>query len=294
VVTVLLNGVVFGIVTNTFSTLREAREAITSDITSRCCICGVNRNDLEKDTQSFQAHVGGVHNLWSYMYLCIYLRRSDEREMSSFEADVWAEINDTANPTFRWLSFDMVKSKSEEDLGSVDPLALAPEDETEASVAVDPDIVKLSESIIQAAYATIGAIASNTIAAPAFGMLLSTLHAAPRLPWPLMTLRDSSVRLIQLLESGEAEVPGKLDPEMTAECKRVLSNAKALLEEYVNTNLLSKQLRRLRLEMRAVRLNREVCSALGEAQRSIVATLLQDRISQLEDARQRDTAELAN
>ncbi len=60
--------------------------------------------------------------LWSYMYLCIYLRRSDEREMSSFEADVWAEINDTANPTFRWLSFDMVKSKSEEDLGSVDPL----------------------------------------------------------------------------------------------------------------------------------------------------------------------------
>lgn len=58
-----LGAVVFGIVTNTFSTLREAREAITSDITSRCCICGVNRNDLEKDTQSFQAHVGGVHNV---------------------------------------------------------------------------------------------------------------------------------------------------------------------------------------------------------------------------------------
>ena len=68
-------------------------------------------------------------------------------------------------------------------------------------MAVDPDIVKLSESIMQAAFATIGAIlessntitapAFNTITAPAFGMLLSmsTLHAAHRLPWPLMTLR---------------------------------------------------------------------------------------------------------
>lgn len=64
--------VVFGIVTNTFSTLREAREAITSDITSRCCICGVNRNELEKDSQSFQAHVGGLHNVrcLQNMYTC--------------------------------------------------------------------------------------------------------------------------------------------------------------------------------------------------------------------------------
>lgn len=64
-------------------------------------------------------------------------------------------------------------------------------------MAVDPDIVKLSESIIQAAFATIGAIASNTITAAAVEMLLSeelslsmsTSHAAHRLPWPLMTLR---------------------------------------------------------------------------------------------------------
>jgi hypothetical protein len=58
-----VGAVVFGIVTNTFSTLRDEREVVTSDITSRCCICGVDRNLLERDTQSFKAHVGGVHNV---------------------------------------------------------------------------------------------------------------------------------------------------------------------------------------------------------------------------------------
>lgn len=60
--------------------------------------------------------------LWSYMFFCTYLRRSDERDMSSFEADVWAEINDTANPTFKWLAFDLVRGRNDEDMDGVDPL----------------------------------------------------------------------------------------------------------------------------------------------------------------------------
>ena len=69
--TVLLN-IVFGIIIDTFASLREADKAKEEDMTNVCFICSIERSEFDRaQTSSFEQHIKEEHYWWSYMCACV-------------------------------------------------------------------------------------------------------------------------------------------------------------------------------------------------------------------------------
>ena len=73
--TVLLN-IVFGIIIDTFASLREADKAKEEDMTNVCFICSIERSEFDRaQTSSFEQHIKEEHYWWSYMCACVCVGR---------------------------------------------------------------------------------------------------------------------------------------------------------------------------------------------------------------------------
>jgi hypothetical protein len=63
VVIVLLQGVVFGIIIDTFGTLRDEEKDKRNDMTSKCFICGISRDEFDRHGEGFLNHIKADHNV---------------------------------------------------------------------------------------------------------------------------------------------------------------------------------------------------------------------------------------
>jgi hypothetical protein len=63
VVIVLLQGVVFGIIIDTFGTLRDEEKDKRNDMTSKCFICGISRDEFDRHGEGFLNHIKNDHNV---------------------------------------------------------------------------------------------------------------------------------------------------------------------------------------------------------------------------------------
>ncbi|OMJ77245.1 hypothetical protein SteCoe_23193 [Stentor coeruleus] len=87
IVVIVLMGVVQGIIIDTFARLREGQEFSTKDRESKCFICGLQRDFIEKKTSSgFEHHILNDHNEWNYILFIAYLKRKNESEYSGLES----------------------------------------------------------------------------------------------------------------------------------------------------------------------------------------------------------------
>lgn len=87
IVMIVLMGVVQGIIIDTFARLREGQEFSTKDRKSKCFICGLQRDFIEKKTSSgFSHHILNDHNEWNYVLFIAYLKRKKETEHSGLES----------------------------------------------------------------------------------------------------------------------------------------------------------------------------------------------------------------
>lgn len=88
VVLIVLLNVVFGIIIDTFGSLRQAKLERQFDTTERCFICGIDKQifDRSSDTHNgFKRHIRNDHNMWNYLYFIFYIWEQDKDDDDGLE-----------------------------------------------------------------------------------------------------------------------------------------------------------------------------------------------------------------
>jgi len=88
----ILIGVVLGIIIDSYSELRENSEKADEDREKNCYICGMNKDDLEKNNINFNLHTKIEHNLWIYLEYIIGLNYVDPQETNAINSYVIGQI----------------------------------------------------------------------------------------------------------------------------------------------------------------------------------------------------------
>jgi inositol 1,4,5-triphosphate receptor type 1 len=86
-VTLIGLNVVFGIIVDTFSELRDEKYQIQEAMDTECFICGRSSNDLDRrsTTGNFKHHVKHEHRMWNYLFFYYYLDKKDATEYDDIE-----------------------------------------------------------------------------------------------------------------------------------------------------------------------------------------------------------------
>ena len=113
--TVMLQGMIFGIIIEAFSELRNKEQKIEKDKNEICFICGIDKGTCEKNGQKFEEHINKVHNLWTYVDYILGLRFVDIQETNAINSYVMETIE---KKELSW--FPSLKDSNEENGGGGD------------------------------------------------------------------------------------------------------------------------------------------------------------------------------
>lgn len=101
---ILLLNIIFGIIIDTFGSLREEQHEQHRLETSFCFICGIAKEEFDARALDatgtgtrpldFAGHVRVEHNMWDYLYFRIYLSLRDPNEYNGMESYIAALIAD--------------------------------------------------------------------------------------------------------------------------------------------------------------------------------------------------------
>jgi inositol 1,4,5-triphosphate receptor type 1 len=100
VVIVIMLGVVFGIIIDTFAELNEKTVHIEHDMKNVCFICGAKKDELEKECINYDEHIQNDHNIWNYALYIIGLKFVDPQETNAINSYV-IEMNEERS--ISWL-----------------------------------------------------------------------------------------------------------------------------------------------------------------------------------------------
>jgi len=90
--TVMLQGMIFGIIIEAFSELRNKEFKIEKDKNDICFICGMDRMSCEKNGKTFEEHTTREHNLWTYVEYMLGLRFLDIQETNAINSYVMERV----------------------------------------------------------------------------------------------------------------------------------------------------------------------------------------------------------
>ncbi|XP_004347257.1 hypothetical protein CAOG_04510 [Capsaspora owczarzaki ATCC 30864] len=77
--------VIFGIIVDTFSELRDEKWQIEADMAGNCFICSIKAYDFEKYTKGFIHHTKNEHNMWNYLFYTIHLHEKAQDDLTALE-----------------------------------------------------------------------------------------------------------------------------------------------------------------------------------------------------------------
>jgi len=84
IILIVLN-VVLGIILDTFGQLREERNSVEEDMTSKCFVCIIEAEKFQRDALGFDNHIRNEHNMWHYLYFYVYLKLKPVSEYTASE-----------------------------------------------------------------------------------------------------------------------------------------------------------------------------------------------------------------
>ena len=79
---VMMLKIVFGIILDSFTELREFKSNIEKDMKFKCFICNIEKDECEKKNQDFNKHCQETHNVWDYANYMIMLRMADFKKLN--------------------------------------------------------------------------------------------------------------------------------------------------------------------------------------------------------------------
>ncbi|XP_023930445.1 inositol 1,4,5-trisphosphate receptor type 3 [Lingula anatina] len=116
IITTIGLNIVFGIIVDTFSELRNSKWEIDNDMTTVCFICSRSSYDFEHQASGFECHVKKEHNQYAYLFFFIHLHEKQRNDYTSLELYVWkkyVEEDLTFFPTNRALSLQQEENRNE-------------------------------------------------------------------------------------------------------------------------------------------------------------------------------------
>ena len=54
-----------------------------------CFVCDIEREDFERLSLDFKAHLRHEHNMWDYLFFSLYLEQKDPTEFNGLETYCW-------------------------------------------------------------------------------------------------------------------------------------------------------------------------------------------------------------
>jgi hypothetical protein len=85
VIIVLLN-IIFGIIIDTFSELREEKKEKLINTIEKCFICGINKDDFDSQGPGvFAKHIEHAHNMWAYLNFMVFIWLQDRDDDDGLE-----------------------------------------------------------------------------------------------------------------------------------------------------------------------------------------------------------------
>mmetsp|Transcript_19552 Transcript_19552/g.58269 ORF Transcript_19552/g.58269 Transcript_19552/m.58269 type:complete len:2305 (+) Transcript_19552:63-6977(+) len=82
-ITIIGLNVVFGIIVDTFSELRDEKQQIQEAMNSECFICSRKAHEFDRYGTPFVEHVKKEHHQWNYLYYMLYLQDLDHTDYDS-------------------------------------------------------------------------------------------------------------------------------------------------------------------------------------------------------------------
>ncbi|KAG3090198.1 hypothetical protein PC121_g4152 [Phytophthora cactorum] len=121
---VLLLNLVFGVIIDTFASLRTNDQEKILDMQGRCFICSIDAYTFDRATKrGFHDHISRDHNMWHYLYLFVHIRKksiTDYNGLELFLAMRMAKKDMSFFPTHRALSLTK-RGDFEENHDIIDP-----------------------------------------------------------------------------------------------------------------------------------------------------------------------------
>ena len=108
---VLMLNMIFGIIIEAFSELRNNEQAIDKDKREICFICGIDKESCEKKGEKLQEHLEKVHNIWTYVEYILGLRFVDIQETNAINSYV---IENLERKELMWFPYDETKTGEED------------------------------------------------------------------------------------------------------------------------------------------------------------------------------------
>lgn len=82
--------IIFGIIVDTFSELRDLKWQTESDMRDMCLICNRSSHDFEHYGSGFVKHVTHEHNMWAYVFFFIHLDDTKPNDYGAIEHYVYS------------------------------------------------------------------------------------------------------------------------------------------------------------------------------------------------------------
>ncbi|ELT99131.1 hypothetical protein CAPTEDRAFT_142014 [Capitella teleta] len=80
--------IIFGIIVDTFSELRDKKWTAGKDMRENCFICGLPCYEFEHKSKGFIHHTKFEHNMWAYIHYFIYLSNTSPNDHTALDAYV--------------------------------------------------------------------------------------------------------------------------------------------------------------------------------------------------------------
>ena len=85
VVILLVFQMFLSVIIDYFNETREKSETFNDDMESKCLVCGIDREKIEKtepnDKNAFDNHITNSHNVFNYIYYLMYLQSIDDKDI---------------------------------------------------------------------------------------------------------------------------------------------------------------------------------------------------------------------
>lgn len=84
---IMLLNIVFGVIIDTFASLRTADSETITDMQNRCFICSIDAYTFDRATtkRGFHDHIYADHNMWHYLFLFVHIRKKPITEYNGLE-----------------------------------------------------------------------------------------------------------------------------------------------------------------------------------------------------------------
>jgi len=129
IVTIAMLNIIFGIIIDTFSSLRAQKNERDRDTTEVCFICGQSKQKFDRAANSpdgFKNHIKNDHNMWSYLAFVFFVWKQDKDDDDGLEYYVrhriakneitWFPINKAMRLDDRESDIDALKKAILEDM----------------------------------------------------------------------------------------------------------------------------------------------------------------------------------